>query len=420
MGPGPHPTDLETVKRNLTLPIGRVSLWSVLTPLATRLRTLRRDLATAAGALIGRNPPPVVRTTKRTVHRAPPAVAARSVRVARVVRETPDAVTLVLEDARGEAIRYAAGQFFTLRVPLRGGEIAKRAYSASSSPLDGDGVSITVKRVEGGLVSTHLVENAREGDALEILGPSGSFTPAPAAGPRSIVLVGGGSGITPLASIARTLLATEPETRVLVVYGNRAREDVIFHDALERLAVEHAASGRFVVRHVLERPPSGWTGGAGLLDGDALARELDAAGAFSAGVAPAEYFLCGPDPMMRAARATLEGRGVPPARIREERFVSAHAAVAPSGPQEVSVRLRGGVQRVVVPAGATVLEAALEARVDMPFSCTVGGCGACRVRLVDGDLAMDEPNCLSPDERARGYVLACVSRPSGRCTLEVE
>jgi ferredoxin len=124
--------------------------------------------------------------------------------------------------------------------------------------------------------------------------------------------------------------------------------------------------------------------------------------------------------MMRAARACLEGRGVPPARIREERFVSAHAAAAPSGPQTVSVRLQGREERVVVPPGGTVLEAALEARVAMPFSCTVGGCGACRVRLVDGDLAMDEPNCLSPGERERGYVLACVSRPSGPCTVEVE
>jgi ferredoxin-NADP reductase len=389
----------------------------VLTPLATRLRTLRRDLVTAAGALVGRNPPPVVRTTTRPARRPSPDVGARSVRIARVVRETPDAVTLVLEDARGEAIRFAAGQFFTLRVPLPGGEVAKRAYSASSSPLDGGTVSVTVKRVQGGRVSAHLVENARAGDALEILGPSGSFTPAPAGGPRSIVLVGGGSGITPLASIARTLLATEPETRVVLVYGNRAREDVILRDALDRLAGEHAASGRFVVRHVLERPPPGWTGGVGMLDGDALARELDAAGALGSS---AEYFLCGPEPMMRAARAGLERRGVPPASIREERFVSAHAAGAPSGPQPVSVRLRGGVERVVVRPGATVLEAALDARVDMPFSCTVGGCGACRVRLVEGDLAMDEPNCLSPDERARGYVLACVSRPAGPCTLEVE
>ena len=389
----------------------------LLAPLATRLRTLRRDLASAAASLVGRNPAPVLRTSPRRPFASPPAVAARPMRVARVVRETADAVTLVLEDPRGEPVRFAAGQFFTLRVPLGDGEVAKRAYSASSSPLDAGSVAVTVKRVAGGRVSTHLVERARAGDVLEIIGPSGSFTPAPAAGARVVVLVGGGSGITPLVSIARTLLATEPGTRLVLVYGNRAREDVIFFDALERLASEHAATGRFVVRHVLERPPPGWAGGSGLLDGDALARELDTAGGAGAS---AEYYLCGPDPMMRAARACLEGRGVAPPRIREERFVSAHATAAPSGPQPVRIRRPGGEERLVVAPGSTVLEAALDARVDVPFSCTVGGCGACRVRLVEGRVAMDEPNCLSPGERAQGYVLACVSRPAGPCTLEVE
>jgi ferredoxin len=128
--------------------------------------------------------------------------------------------------------------------------------------------------------------------------------------------------------------------------------------------------------------------------------------------------------MMRAVRAHLAGRGVPHGRIHEERFVSAHAAAPPptadsAMPHVVRVRSGGAVHALTVAPGTTVLEAAFDARVDMPFSCTVGGCGACRVRLVDGALAMDEPNCLSPEERAEGYVLACVSRPAGPCTLEV-
>jgi ferredoxin len=124
---------------------------------------------------------------------------------------------------------------------------------------------------------------------------------------------------------------------------------------------------------------------------------------------------------MHAARALLAGRGVPHASIHEERFVSAHApkSIAPPAAHTVTVRSRAGSRRLVVAPGRTVLEAAFDARVDMPFSCTVGGCGACRVRLVDGDVAMDEPNCLTPEERASGYVLACMSRPGGPCTLEV-
>jgi ferredoxin-NADP reductase len=344
------------------------------------------------------------------------APGVRRLRVARVVHETQDAVSLVFEDPSGAPIPFAPGQFFTLHVHV-GGEVHKRAYSASSSALEAHQVAVTVKRVADGRVSRHLVGQVHEGDAIEVLGPSGSFTPAAGKGPRLLVLVGGGSGITPLASITRTLLASEPATRIALVYGNGGQGDIIFREALDALAAEHAAGDRFRVRHVLERPPPGWGGGTGLLDGAALGRELDALGDPELG--SAEYFLCGPAPMMAAAREQLTARGVDPARIREERFVSAHAPVASGGPQEVTLLMPDGEHQVVVQPGRTVLETALDAGLDMPFSCTVGGCGTCRVMLSRGSVAMDEPNCLSKDERARGYVLACVSRPTSPCTLEV-
>jgi len=342
-----------------------------------------------------------------------------------VVCETSDAVSLVLEDPRGAPLRFAPGQFFTLHVRIAG-EVHKRAYSASSSSLDEGRFNVTIKRVHDGRVSRHLVANARAGDILEVQGPSGAFAPSPADGPRVLVLIGGGSGITPLVSIARTLLASEPDTRIVLVYGNRGIEDVIFKDALDALVSEHAPQGesaggmaRFVVRHVLEQPPPGWSGGTGRLDADALSRELDVLGEPDS--AHVEYFLCGPAPMMTGARAFLEGRGVTPARIREERFVSAHAASGSTatGPLTVTVRLGGSDHALVVAPGRTVLDTALDAGVEMPFSCTVGGCGTCRVRLTTGTVAMDEPNCLSLQERTEGYVLACVSRPTSPCTLEV-
>jgi ring-1,2-phenylacetyl-CoA epoxidase subunit PaaE len=345
----------------------------------------------------------------------PTSHALRRVRVLRVVRETPDAVTLVLEDPTGAPIAFKAGQFFTLHVPIDG-QTHKRAYSASSSALETRFVSLTIKRVSDGRVSAHLVNHAREGDLLEVLGPSGSFAPSPWTRPRRLVLVGGGSGITPLASIALTVLASEPATEVALVYGNRGFGDIIFRDALEEVAVAHAP--QFVVRHVLEVPPQGWGGGTGQLDAQALARELDALGGDPS---LAEYLLCGPAPMMRAARACLEGRGVAADHMREERFVSAHASTSSGqgAPQQVKVRFGTRVRELVVAPGQTVLEAAVDAGVDMPYSCSVGGCGTCLVRLADGQVSMDEPNCLTEQERAAGYVLACVSRPSSPCTLEV-
>ncbi|MGH7268900.1 MAG: 2Fe-2S iron-sulfur cluster-binding protein, partial [Polyangiaceae bacterium] len=267
--------------------------------------------------------------------------------------------------------------------------------------------------------------NIHEGDVLDVLGPSGLFTPAPATTPRVLVLVGGGSGITPLASIVKTLLASETCTRVVLIYGNRALEDVVFKDAFDGLASEHMTGGgaagpaRFVVRHVLELPPPDWTGPAGRLDGERLASELDSLGERDA--PHVEYFLCGPAPMMAAARAALEARGVSLSRIREERFVSKHAAAGArdGAAQDIIVRMDGEEHSLTVAPGRTVLETALDAGVEMPFSCTVGGCGACRVLLVQGDVVMDEPNCLSPQERADGYVLACSSRPTSPCTFEV-
>jgi ferredoxin-NADP reductase len=226
------------------------------------LRALRRDLAAVAATFAGRPAHPVATTT--TPVRKPAAAIAsharRRVRVAHVVRETPDAVTLVLEDPTGAHLPFAPGQFFTLHVRI-GGETLKRAYSASSDALTPGSVSVTVKRVLGGRVSRHIVDNVREGDELEVLGPSGSFSPVPSASPRLLVLVGGGSGITPLASIVRTLLGSEPGTRIALIYGNRALGDVIFKRALDALASEHAP--RLVVRHVLEQPPPGWTGARG-------------------------------------------------------------------------------------------------------------------------------------------------------------
>ncbi len=375
------------------------------------LRALKRDLAAIATTLGASRPSPVVQTTRPV-----PARAHRRLRVASIVRETADAVTLVLEDPAGAPIRFSPGQFFTLVVPLEG-EVIKRAYSASSSAADGQRVAVTIKRTPDGRVSKYLVEKARAGDSFEVLGPSGSFTPVPATHERLLVLVGGGSGITPLLSITRTLLATEPATRIALVYGNRAREDVIFWDALESLATTHGP--RFRIRHVLEQPSAGWADPAGRLDGEALARELDALGEPDGPTT--DYFLCGPEPMMRAARACLEGRGVAAARVHQESFAAAHAsaASAPTSPQLVTVLIRGDQKQFVVAPPRTVLETALDAGIDMPFSCTVGGCGTCRVRLVEGHVAMEEPNCLTADERTQGYVLACVARPASPCTFEV-
>jgi ferredoxin-NADP reductase len=399
--------------------------------LRDRIAQARRDLAAVAANLRGGEkkmpfasrrggaPAPLAAAAEPP---RPPALAGRPVRVEEVVRETADAVTLVLSDPSGLPFVFTPGQFFTVCLTLDG-ESVRRAYSASSSALQRSRLHLTIKRVAGGRVSNHLNDAVAPGDTLALLGPSGTFTVKPEIGARRhLVLLAGGSGITPMMSLARTLLVVEPQTRIDLVYGNRGPADIIFADALAALAAEHA--GRFTVRHVLQSPPDGWEGGRGLLTRDVVEGELGRLGALPDDTA---FFVCGPEPMMNEARAALLARGVDPARIHEERFTQPHlrdgkTAATPAStdrPQPITIRRRGAETTVVATPGETVLESGLRAGVAMPFSCAMGGCAACKVRLIDGEVDMEEPNCLGPDERAARFVLACVSRAKSALTVEV-
>ncbi|MDI1484089.1 ferredoxin--NADP reductase [Polyangium sp. y55x31] len=399
--------------------------------IVVRLEALVRDVRTVLNDFTGARPAPysvrepLARHLIAVTPEPSPGITPRRLRVTRVVRETKDAVSLTLTDPEGRRITFVPGQFFTVLVTLASGEVLRRAYSISSLP-DEDGaaaeVTITIKRMPGGRASNHLNERVAEGDVLDVLGPSGNFivTPDPAAR-RHLVLIAGGSGITPLASITRTTLAREPESRVSLVYGNRGEADVIFRESLESLARDHA--DRFTLRHVLSDPPEGFTGRTGLLDHDNVTRELDAIAASSGLDADAaEYYVCGPEPMMIAAREALLARGVEPARIHEERFSAPARRTTPELPKAsalVEIRLRGRTKIVSAAPGQTLLEAGLGASLPMPFSCTMGGCGVCKVKLLSGNVTSEEPNCLHEEERSQGFVLACVSHAAAPCTVEV-
>lgn len=350
---------------------------------------------------------------------------ARELVADRVVRETPHAVTLVLRAPDGERFDFAPGQFFTLLTTIDG-EVVPRNYSASNAPGH-DELHLTIKEKAGGKVSP-LLCRTRPGERVPVLGPFGSFVvPVLAAGaPRRLVLVAGGGGITPLASIARTLLASEPEAELALLYANRREEDIILAAELQALVQAH--QGRFSLVHVLEEAPAGWGGEIGRLDRSTAALAL---AALPLAVHPAtRFYVCGPDGMRDEVLHALSARGVDESAILVERFTTGPrphvgtssaaiaAAVAPGG-RPVTIRVKDRTHRTVALPGATVLEAGLAAGAPMPFSCAVGGCGACRVKLLEGSVELEEPNCLSDAERAAGYVLACVGRPCGPCVVEV-
>ncbi len=380
--------------------------------LRTRAATLSGDARMIASRLRGERPPPFHARASAAGHGA--AIALRRVAVVEVAPETEDAVRLVLEDAAGRTFEHQPGQFLTLLVPVDG-VIARRAYSIAWCSDDGRRVAVGVKRVGGGRVSPRLCE-AKPGDRLDALGPSGAFVQGAEDGTVT-VLVGGGSGITPLLRLATARLAHREDARVVVVLGNRSWKDVMFRADLAALAAMHGE--RFVLVHVLDQVMEGADAGLALrgpIDAAVLASVLDRV---PFPLEAATWFLCGPGGMMDVARAAIAARGVAPASIREERFVTVERAPAATAAQRVTFRLPGGAAReVLARPGATLLEAGLEAGVALPYSCTMGGCGACKVR-VSGPTAMADPSCLSEDERAAGDVLACVASACGHVTVEV-
>jgi ring-1,2-phenylacetyl-CoA epoxidase subunit PaaE len=369
-----------------------------------RYQSLRRDLAIIVDSLLGNHPPPLIERPARAAHHDTSATGARRMRVASVIREAGDATSLILEDLKGAPIEFVPGQFFTVLVSIDGLRL-RRAYSASSSYLDKARLRLTIKRTQGGTVSGFLNDTTAVGDTVQLLGPSGSFTftPDSAAQPH-LVMIGGGSGITPLMAIAHALTASEAG-RATLIYSNRDPDQVIFADELEELAA--TSDGRLRIAHSY----------GDKLDPATLNAELDAVdGAASC------YYICGPDGLMSVARATLIERGVDPAQIKEERFASPHqvGSRAATTAQPVLIRDDGAEHRVTTNPGETILDAGLRIDAPLEYSCTMGGCGACMCKLTEGEVAMEEPNALSESEREAGYILACVSRPLAPVTIEVE
>ena len=333
-----------------------------------------------------------------------------NLKVKDVIRETADAVSIHFEQPEGETIDYKSGQFLTLIVNVNGKE-ERRAYSLCSSPFVDAHPTVAVKKVEGGIVSNYLNDSVNAGDVIKLMEPNGNFTTEfSASNERHIVLFGGGSGITPLMSIAKSTLDQEPNSKVTLVYANRNKESIIFNDAIN----EMTSDDRFNVVHVLETANSEIDSHEGYLTQEIIGEVLE-----TLEVSKAEMFVCGPTPMMDLTLASLSALGVPDAQVRKESFVSTTASAAKEVDandgkivaREVTVIYDGDEYKYTVEPGETILEKGLEEDVDLPFSCQSGLCTACRGKCLSGKVKMDEEEGLSEAEINEGYVLPCVSHP---------
>ncbi|ORA16602.1 ferredoxin--NADP reductase [Mycobacterium arosiense] len=318
-------------------------------------------------------------------------------RIKRVIRETSDAVSIVLEvpQSHAEQFAYQAGQFLTLLVSVGGCE-HRRCYSMSSAP--GEDLQVTVKRDGDGVVSNWLNDTAAPGGQLPALPPQGRFVLRD--DDRDLIAFAGGSGITPVFSLLRTALMSGTRATRLF-YANRSRDAVIFDDALASLATQHA--DRFVLHHHLD-------------DNSGFVTRADVE-AFIRDAGDANVYICGPNAFMETVRNALGATGTPADRLHIEHFdVNDVAAAAPTDTEvvtdEVTIVLDGATTTARYDPGNTLLQTARMAGLRAPSSCEIGSCGTCMGRLTQGSARMINNDALDPDEVADGWVLTCQALPT--------
>lgn len=329
--------------------------------------------------------------------------------IAEVVAETDEARSLAFAVPDGpndppippERLRYAPGQFLTLRVPSdRTGSVA-RCYSLCSSPFTDRALTVTVKRTVDGYASNWLCDNAHKGMRIHVLAPSGNFVPKTL--DDDFLLLAAGSGITPIMSICKSALA-EGSGQVTLIYANRDDRSVIFADALRELATKYPE--RFTVVHWLESLQ-------GLPSANALAK-------LATPHTDRQAFICGPGPFMQAAREALAALKVPAQQVHIEVFKSldsdpfAAVEIEDSGiepPATAVVQLDGETHTVSWPRNAKLLDVLLAAGLDAPFSCREGHCGACACTLRSGKVTMEVNDVLEQQDLDDGLILACQSHP---------
>jgi ring-1,2-phenylacetyl-CoA epoxidase subunit PaaE len=342
-----------------------------------------------------------------------------ALRVAEIVPETDEANSIrfdVPADLR-DRFAFKAGQHLTLRATIDGEEV-RRNYSLCTAPDEQDWM-VTVKRTAGGVFSNWVGDQLKPGETVDVMPPHGSFTTEfDASRGRHLAGIAGGSGITPVMSLIKTLLGAEPESRFTLLYGNRDSSSIIFLEELANLKDRYL--GRLEIYHFLDQEEQDIDLFNGMLD---RARCDEAIAALIPGAADVDgWFICGPGPMMDAAEGALLDRDIPKDRIHIERFTAGRpsAALAAEMAQlqteaegvTVAVTLDGRTRKVPFTAG-NILDSARAAGLPAPFACKAGVCATCRARVTSGKVEMAARYGLTDEEVAAGYVLTCQSVPVG-------
>ncbi|MDB5211791.1 MAG: Ring,2-phenylacetyl-CoA epoxidase subunit PaaE [Sediminibacterium sp.] len=332
-------------------------------------------------------------------------------RVRKIIPETPDTRSFVLEEVNGKRLNYTAGQFLTFLFSKKNGEEDRRNYSISSIPISDDPLTITVKRIPNGEYSRRLVDTIQEGDELVSIGASGFFTlPGDMELYDRFIFFAAGSGITPVYSLIKTLLHYHPSKQVVLIYSNRSAEFTIFSRELKQLKesypeqlhieflfsdakrIAHKRLGIYVLEKLLEK----------YIDGP-LNRQL--------------FYLCGPFEYMRMITIVLKNNGVAASHIRKEIFSIEKPQKKAEPPDKelhtVSATLRGREYQFQTQYPETILQSAKALNISLPYSCEAGQCGTCAATCVSGKVFMWRNDVLLDEEIAKGRVLTCTGYAVG-------
>ena len=348
-------------------------------------------------------------------------------KVCAIFRETPSVKTFRLRDPEGGPIPFTflPGQFLTYSAQIDG-KTVRRSYTIASSAAQTAYVETTIKREDGGVFSDYMHDKIKEGDLLDVMAPSGAFT-FRGTEADSVVLIGGGVGITPLMAAIRYLFDIAWPGQVHLVYGAQTTEQFIFRDELEYL--QRRMDNLHVAATMARAAGTSWMGSEGQITADFLTRAIP-------DLARRRVHLCGPPGMMQAIKKTLGELGVPSEQIKTEAFGPALGAVPPPGktviestkpenggaaaigPATASVRFARSGKVAPLPPDKSVLEVAESVGVPIDYSCRAGVCGICKTHLLEGSVTMEVQDALTEEDRAKGMILACQAKSIGNLVVE--